>query len=115
MMAKKFNNLSDLSMAYSTHAHEPEMMEIMKNSNYATQVVRVQLDTKHRGGKATTKIIGLELMNSEMEALAKEFKQKCGVGGSSKDGIILIQGDHVEKLIALLISKGFKNTKRTGG
>lgn len=114
-MAKKLNNLSDLSMAYSTHAHEPEMLDMIKNSNYASQVVRVQLDSKHRGGKAATKIMGLQLMATELEKLAKEFKQKCGVGGSAKDGIILIQGDHVEKIISLLIAKGFKNTKRTGG
>ncbi|MCC6815474.1 MAG: translation initiation factor [Saprospiraceae bacterium] len=114
-MAKKLSNLSDLSMAYSTHAHEPEMQEIIKNSNFANQVVRVQLDSKQRGGKAITKVIGLDLMSSELEKLAKEFKQKCSVGGSVKDGIILIQGDHVDKIITLLKDKGFKNTKRTGG
>ncbi|NOT36254.1 MAG: translation initiation factor [Saprospiraceae bacterium] len=114
-MAKKLNNLSDLSMAYSTHSHEPEVQDMMKNSNYSNQVVRVQLDSKLRGGKAVTKVLGLNLMEKELESLAKEFKQKCGVGGSSKEGIIIIQGDHVEKIIALLIAKGFKNTKRTGG
>ena len=114
-MIKKLNNLSDLSMVYSTHAHEPEQQETIKNSHYADQVVRVQLDSRLRGGKAVTRITGLNLMEKEMEALAKELKQKCGVGGSAKEGVILIQGDHVNKIITILIGKGFKNTKRSGG
>ncbi|MEO6190267.1 MAG: translation initiation factor [Saprospiraceae bacterium] len=114
-MPKKFNNLSDLSMIYSTHAFEPEQEELIKNTNYANQIVRIQLDSKLRGGKAVTKIMGLELMEKDMESLAKELKQKCGVGGSVKENIILIQGDHVNKIIPILIAKGFKNTKRTGG
>ncbi|MEP7195807.1 MAG: translation initiation factor [Saprospiraceae bacterium] len=114
-MGKKLNNLNELSLAYSTHAFEPEQQEIIINSNFALQVIRVQLDSKLRGGKAVTKIMGLEIMETEIEKLAKELKQKCGVGGSIKDGVILIQGDHVNKIIPILISKGFKNTKRTGG
>ena len=113
-MGKKFNNLSDLSMVYSTHANEPDAQEIIKDSNYSGQVVRVQLESI-RGGKVVTKIMGLNLMDKEMEGLAKELKQKCGVGGGVKDGLILIQGDHVNKVIPILISNGFKNTKRTGG
>ncbi len=114
-MAKKLNNLSDLSMIYSTHAFEPEQQEIIKNTNYAQQIVRVQLDTKMKGGKAATKILGLQLREDELQSLAREFKQKCSVGGAVKEGIIIIQGNHVDKIITLLIAKGFKNTKRTGG
>lgn len=114
-MSKKLKSLNDLSMVYSTHAHEPEFQEIIKNTNYANQIVRVQLDSKLRSGKAVTKIMGLELMENELNELAKSIKQKCGVGGTAKEGTILIQGDHVNKIITLLIAKGFKNTKRTGG
>jgi len=114
-MAKKINSLSDLSMVYSTHKFESETHEIIKNTNYSNQIIRVQLDSKLRGGKSVTKIMGLELMEKEINDLTKELKQKCGVGGTVKDNVILIQGDHVNKIIAILISKGFKNTKRTGG
>ncbi len=77
--------------------------------------LRVSLDKKQRKGKAVTLITGFgDLHIDDLKDLAKELKSKCGVGGAAKDGEIIIQGNHVEKVIGLLKNKGFK-VKRTGG
>jgi len=77
--------------------------------------LRVQLDKKQRKGKAVTLVTGLrDLHEDDIADLAKMLKQKCGVGGGSKNGEILIQGDHVNKVIGLLKDEGFK-VKRRGG
>lgn len=77
-------------------------------------IVRVSLDTKGRKGKGVTLIKGLPLMADELKRLAKELKQKCGVGGAAKEGNIEIQGDHRELVISLLQAKSYK-VKRSGG
>ncbi|MFZ1514837.1 MAG: translation initiation factor [Saprospiraceae bacterium] len=116
-MTKKLNNLSDLGLVYSTHdsINSERDEDLTIQTSFSSQIVRVQLETKHRGGKAVSKIMGLQLTDDKLEEIAKFLKQKCGVGGSVKDGEILIQGDHVKKIIEILIQKGFKNTKKTGG
>ncbi|MCB9186316.1 MAG: translation initiation factor [Flavobacteriales bacterium] len=77
--------------------------------------LRVSLDKKQRKGKAVTLVTGFgDLHPDDIEDLAKMLKQKCGVGGGAKDGEILIQGDHVNKVIGLLKDEGFK-VKRSGG
>lgn len=76
--------------------------------------VRIQRETKGRGGKAVTLVKGLELNDTEMVALAKQLKAACGSGGTVKDGVVEIQGDHVEKVMAWLTQRGHK-VKRAGG
>jgi len=69
-------------------------------------------DRKHRGGKTVTVITGVP--GNEMAALAQQLKKLCGSGGTVKDDIIEIQGDHCDKVQAKLTELGYK-VKRAGG
>ncbi len=77
-------------------------------------IVRVGRETKGRKGKGVTTITGVPLPVDGLKALAKELKQKCGTGGTLKNGVIEIQGDHRDQLIKLLKTKGWP-VKRSGG
>ena len=76
--------------------------------------VRVVRETKGRTGKGVTLVTGVPLSASELKLLARELKQKCGTGGTLKDGVIEIQGDHRDTLIELLKAKGW-TVKKAGG
>lgn len=78
------------------------------------QILRIWLE-RVKGGKEATVIKGFIGTDEDMEALAKLLKNKCASGGNAKDGIILVQGDHRDKVLALLLDKGYKNTKKAGG
>ncbi len=84
--------------------------------DFAQSVVRVFLDKKNRKGKGVTLIKGI-LCNDEEDLidLGKKLKKQCGVGGSTKNGEILLQGDHRAKVIEILHKEGFKNVKKSGG
>ncbi|MBX3658138.1 MAG: translation initiation factor Sui1 [Ramlibacter sp.] len=77
-------------------------------------VVRVQRETKGRGGKAVTLVRGVPLDATALVALGKQLKAACGSGGTVKEGVVEVQGDHVERVMALLREQGFK-VKRSGG
>jgi len=76
--------------------------------------VRVGRETKGRKGKGVTVISGLPLDAIGLEALAKELKKRCGCGGTVKDGVIEIQGDHRDLLLDELANRGWQ-AKRSGG
>ncbi len=77
-------------------------------------IVRIQRETKGRKGKGVTLVTGVPLVGDELKALAKTLKQKCGTGGTVKNGIIEIQGDHRDMLLGLLQEKGWL-VKKAGG
>lgn len=78
-------------------------------------VVRVSRETKGRGGKAVTLVKGLAVGADELTVLGKQLKAACGSGGTVKDGVIELQGDHVERVVAALKAQGHPNVKRAGG
>jgi translation initiation factor 1 len=77
-------------------------------------VVRVSLDSKGRGGKSVTVVRGLAVDGGALLALGKQLKAVCGSGGTVKDGVIEVQGDHVATVIAALQKLGH-TVKRSGG
>jgi len=77
-------------------------------------VVRVSLQTKGRGGKAVTLVKGLALDATALAALGKQLRSACGSGGTVKDGVIEVQGDHCELVIETLKKLGHQ-PKRAGG
>jgi translation initiation factor 1 len=77
-------------------------------------VVRVGRETKGRKGKGMTLVSGVPLPPEELKLLSQELKKKCGSGGTLKDGVIEIQGDHRDALIELLKARGW-TVKRSGG
>jgi len=114
-MSKKNKGLQ--GVVYSTDpdfGYVSDVSEILNTLEPRLQVLRLQLDRKQRGGKAVTLVTGFVGHQVDLELLGKKLKQKCGVGGSAKDGQIIIQGDFREKVLTLLLVEGYK-VKKIGG
>ena len=77
------------------------------------QDLRIHLD-RLKGNKEVTRIVGFVGKPGDLEDLGRALKSKCGVGGNTKDGVILLQGDHRDKVLAHLAEKGYR-AKKAGG
>ena len=77
-------------------------------------IIRIRREVKGRKGKTVSVIYGFQLDQVDLKTLAKQLKQQCGTGGSVKDEMIIIHGDHREKLMELLKAQGH-NAKLSGG
>ena len=75
------------------------------------QKLRLNMERAGRGGKTVTLVKGFVGSDKDINALCKLLKQKCGVGGSVKDGEIIIQGDHRQRLVEILKKEGYTQTK----
>jgi translation initiation factor 1 len=114
MPKPKSNSLSDLGgMVYSTNPnYQPEASEESNETlGPSQQDLRVWLEKNHRGGKTATVVKGFIGSADDLESLGKTLKTKCGTGGSAKDGEIIIQGDHREKIMTILAQLGYKAKK----
>jgi translation initiation factor 1 len=80
----------------------------------AQQELRIQLDKKQRAGKVVTLITGFVGADGDLESLGKTLRNFCGTGGSSKEGLILVQGDQREKVLQCLLKNGYNKTKKIG-
>ena len=119
-MAKKpkENDCKDrLNVVYSTNPdfkYELDDEEEQTTLQPSQQRLRVQLDRKNRGGKVVTLVTGFIGTEDDLKELGKFLKSKCGVGGSAKDGEIIVQGDFKQKVLELLKKEGYTQTKTVG-
>lgn len=75
------------------------------------QLLRVSLDKRNRKGKAVTLVTGFDGNEDDLQELGKLLKMKCGVGGSAKDGEIIVQGDHRQKVLEILQKEGYAKSR----
>jgi len=118
MAKKKLNSLSDLGGVVFSTNDEPNFSSL-SNDNERTiaaneQFLEAHFSKKGRGGKTVTIITGFQGNEIDLKALGKLLKKKCGVGGSTKDGEIIIQGNYRDKIINILEKEGY-HVKRVGG
>ena len=106
-----------LNVVYSTNpdfAYETDDEQEAETLEPGKQNLKVSIDRKQRAGKSVTLVQGFVGTSDDLKELVKMLKNKCGVGGSAKDGEIIIQGEFKQKVFDLLLQAGYK-VKMSGG
>ena len=107
-------NKSRINVVYSTNpnfAYENPTQGEQKTLPPAQQNLKIMLDKKQRAGKSVTLITGFIGSSDDLNELGKKLKTKCGVGGTAKEGEILIQGEFCDKIFEMLTKDGYKVKK----
>lgn len=94
--------------------HEEQDFEMPKEKWVQKEPLVCKYEKKGRNGKPVTLIEGFEGSDGELKKISKKIKTQLGIGGSEKDGVIIIQGDNRDKIMKILQEMGYK-TKRVGG
>lgn len=105
--------MNNTRLVYSTSGNIAEERPVDIDVSPSEQSIRLHLDRKG-GGKIITIVRGLQLSRKSLKDLEKSLKKKCGVGGTTKDGDILIQGSHRDKIKSILTRQGYQ-VKLSGG
>lgn len=103
-----------LNIVYSTNPdfkYETEDEETVETPDKKQQKLRISIEKKGRGGKTVTLVTGFIGNDNDLKELGKTLKTKCGVGGTVKDGEIVIQGDFKQRITDLLKAEGYTQTK----
>lgn len=115
MAAKRKSSGNGDRVVYSEFGSTPDAFERpIEELPPNQQNVRIQASRKGRGGKTVTVVTGFQVKPETLAALLKDLKAQCGSGGTLKDQTLEIQGDHTQKLLELLVKKGYK-AKISGG
>lgn len=103
-----------LGVVFSTNpgfVFDEEEETVSATLSPSEQKLRVRIEKNGRGGKTVTVVKGFVGTDEDIKSLAKNLKTKCGVGGSVKDGDVIIQGDLKEKVLSLLLAMGYSDSK----
>ncbi len=103
-----------LGVVFSTatdYDYQTDAEEEVKTLEAKEQKLRVRIEKNGRGGKTVTIVSGFIGSETDLKELGKSLKSKCGVGGSAKDGEVLVQGDFKQRVIEILRAMGYTQTK----
>jgi translation initiation factor 1 len=103
-----YSTATSFEYSYNSEDQNPQSLKP------AQQNLKVLIDKKQRAGKKVTLISGFVGPEEELKELGKKLKSKCGVGGTVKDGEIMIQGDFRDRILEILLLEGFR-AKKAGG
>lgn len=107
-MAKKLSSFDGLVFSTNREIEITQHIPIEQETLLPEkQNLRVSIDKRNRGGKVVTLITGFIGNHQDLESLCKQIKTKCGVGGSAKEGEMIIQGNHKDKILNILKSLGY--------
>ncbi len=93
---------------------KPAKSQKQPNRHPSDGIIRIQREIKGRKGKTVTTVFGVPLENGQLQKLARTIKGRCGTGGSVKEGVIIIQGDHRQTILEEIKKQGYKATLAGG-